>query len=195
MEQDLYVLGIYEILYDKQLVSFYLKSILLLILRCQGSTTVAKEMIWYETIRYVMFDYWKFYRHQSTHTTLNIIQSFSHIPHIHKANLTMVPPMIQWCNWISGGAAMLWNLSRLHHFQGHFCKSYLIIPHSTWLEKAASMLAEKLSVMNDDPTSRVKMTMQPKSCATLDVSALKSCDFRCTSTSRIIKEMRICNSF
>ena len=50
--------------HDKRLVLFLLKSILLILRRCQGSTTVAEE-----TIRYVMFDYRKFYRRQGTHTT------------------------------------------------------------------------------------------------------------------------------
>jgi len=63
------------------------------------------------------------------------------------------------------------------------------------LEKAADMLAE---VDCNDPTSAgVKVSgYATESCATLDVAALKSCDFRCTSTSRFIKAMRICcNSF
>jgi len=35
-----------------------------------------------------MFDYWKFYRHVEAHINIGHLQSFTHIPNVHKANLT-----------------------------------------------------------------------------------------------------------
>ena len=53
---------------------------------------MSKETTQYKTIRYVVFDYSEIDRHQGI-ATLNIIQSFSHIPRVHKANLTSVPQL------------------------------------------------------------------------------------------------------
>ena len=111
---------------------------------------------------------------------MSTIQSFSHIPHVHKANLT----------WSPDDTMMQLNSRRRRtcpkiyqdciNIKDSFANLTSSFPHTVWPEKAAGMLTEKW------------LAMQPKSHATLNVAALKSCDFRCTLTSRFIEAMRNC---
>ena len=66
-------------------------------------------------------------RRWSMHATLNTLQSFSHLPRVHKANLTwLIDDTMMQQN--SKGIAWLWNLPRLHQSSRMFS---LIFPHST----------------------------------------------------------------
>ena len=99
----------------------------------------------------------------SAYTTLNTLQSFSHIPHMHKANLTTVPSMIQWCLISRGGAQGSGVYQSLHHCQGLFCELYLIFLTTP------ELIAKKFPVM----ILLLSCWLQPRSCNSGSCKILK----------------------
>ena len=91
-----------------------------------------------------MFDYRKILQLASAYTTLNAIQSISHIPRIHKANLTwwIDDTMMQqnFQGWLRGPGIYQDCIIDM------LCKTYSIFLHSTWAGITwIYTLAEKLS--------------------------------------------------
>jgi len=75
-----------------------------------------------------MFDYWKFYRHVEAHINIGHLQSFTHIPNVHKANLTEMflnnDYMMQLILGGLRGPGIYQDCIIVKHF----------LPHNTWLD-------------------------------------------------------------